>query len=28
VLVKNYGVSAKYVRALYDRGYDYGDVAC
>ena len=27
VLVKDYGLSAKYVRALYDRGYDYGDVA-
>ena len=27
VLVTNYGVTARFVRALYDRGYDYGDVA-
>jgi len=27
VLVTNYGVSVKFVKALYDRGYDYGDVA-
>ncbi|MBN1503998.1 MAG: hypothetical protein JW952_02925, partial [Candidatus Eisenbacteria bacterium] len=27
VLVMNYGVSTRFVKALYDRRYDYGDVA-
>lgn len=27
VLVTNYGISVKFVKGLYDRGYDYGDIA-